>query len=561
MFRLPPLLLTLLLTLPALPAFAADDEEATDGEEAPRASTDRALLVWGPSAIQGDGSVARATLENHLAPEVPFPTRVLRISDWLGAARFRLGGSAAAVPCATPPSEDEIADDAENEIEGLLALGRKALDEFDARRALELFEQAEARIPCQSVFISEDTLYRTFFMAGIAAHFDQQTKKSAGYFRLAAAVDAERDWDPSFGPEPQSTFLSSVQDIVARPKGRVFGDMRATNYVEVRLDGEPLDLTKPFEARLHPGVHLIQAVDEKGAWDTFVRKVDEAATLTFFSASGAESLVLEGPDGVLKAVAAGTLTKRAEEERLTEIYIVTLDPNGAAQPRVYSFTPEIKMWARLQKGAGGEITTTRETAEVQAVEDGPTELSRAEQQKEAFLRDADYRSSATFGFKFSQFYLCGPQQTTLVSGEDVCADGRKRQQTYIGGLVGIDVRLVRGLNLDFRFGGHVTNFRTGGTILPEFAAGLRYRFLTGVFQPFLAVAGDVFVGTTRESEFASDKVTVYGGILGYGGVDFEFPDGFRLTLEGGGGVLLGGEGSGLKWPIAHMQLAIGRFLP
>ena len=560
MLRLSPLLLALLLLLPALPAFAGDEEAADAEGPPPRATTDRALLVWGPSSVEGDGTLARTTLEEHLAPEVPFPARVLRISDWLGAARFRLGGSASTVPCATPPSEDELPEDAENEIEALLQLGRLALDEFDAKRALELFELAEARVPCQKVFISQDMLYRTFFMAGIAAHFDQQTKKSASYFRLAAAVDADRDWDPSFGPEPQSTFLSSVQDVVARPKGRIFGDMRATNYVEVRLDGEPLDLTKPFEGRAHPGVHLIQAVDEKGQWDTFVRHVEEAATLTFFSAAGAESLVLEGPDGVLKAVAAGTLTRRAEEERLTEIYIVTFDP-GSQTPRVYSFTPEIKIWARLERGAGGELTTTREAAEVQRVEDAPPELSEAEKRREAFLRDADYRSSATFGFKFSQFFLCGPQQTTLVDGDERCADGREREQTYIGGLIGIDVRLVRGLNLDFRFGAHTTNFQTGGTILPEFAGGIRYRFLTGVFQPFLAVAGDVFVGSTRESEFAKDKVTVYGGILGYGGVDFEFPDGFRLTLEGGGGVLLGGEGSGLKWPIAHMQLAIGRFMP
>ena len=48
--------------------------------------------------------------------------------------------------------------------------------------------------------------------------------------------------------------------------------------------------------------------------------------------------------------------------------------------------------------------------------------------------------------------------------------------------------------------------------------------------------------------------------MGFGGVDFEFPDGFRLTLEGGGGVILAGEGVSPEWPTAHMMVSIGRFL-
>lgn len=556
MRRIPLIILALaLLVLPSL-AQAQGEEES---EEPKRATTDRALLVWGPSAMEDDGGLARTALEERLKPEVPFPSRILRISDWLGAARFRLGGSAVAVPCATPPSEEALPDGVDNEIEGLVLLGKKALEELDPSAALEHLQLADARIPCQSVFVSRDLLYQTYFYAGIAAFFQEQGKTAGTYFRLAAAIDSDRDWDSSFGPEPQASFLSAVQDVVARPKGRVFGDMRATNYVEVRLDGEALDLTKAFELRVMPGIHLVQAVDENGRWDTFVRKVDEAATLTFFSATGAEQMVLEGPDGVLKTIAAGTLTQRAAEERISEIYLVTVNEEGA--PRVYSYTPEIKQWARLEKLQSGEIRTTTEVAEVVEVGEAEPELSRAEKQKQAFLRDADYRSSATFGFKFHQWFLCGPNEVTLVSGEDICQDGRPREQTYIGGLVGIDVRLVRGLNLDFRFGAHITNLQSGGTLLPEVSAGLRYRFLTGVFQPFLAVAGDIFIGTTRESEHAKSEVTVYGGILGSGGVDFEFPDGFRLSLEGGGGVILAGEGLSPKWPTAYMMLSIGRFLP
>lgn len=554
------MLLTGTLLLPG--AVLAQDEEA---EGAPRrASTDRALLVWGPSSMSDDGSVARETLEGHLDAEVPFPSRTLRISDWLGAARFRLGGSAVAIPCATPPAEEELPEDAENEIDGLLQLGRKALDDFDAPRALELFELADARIPCQTVFLSQDTLYRTYFHAGIAAHFAQQTKASAGWFRQAAAVDADRDWDPSFGPEPQSTFLSAVQDVVARPKGRTFGDMRATNYVEVRLDGEPLDLTKPFEGRVHPGAHLIQAVDDKGRWSTFVRQVDEAATLTFFSAAGAESLVLDGPDGVLKALAAGTLTKRAEEERLTEIYIVALDPNGTATPRVYGYTPDIKQWARLEKSSTGELKTTTETAEVTSVEDANSQadMTPQERTRHAFLREPDYRSSATFGFKFSQWSLCSAGDTTRAGdGTTRCPDGREQIKNYLGGIIGIDIRLVQGLNLDIRFGAQTTDFKTGGNVLPEFGAGFRYRFLQGVIQPFVAVAGQMFFGTHKPSEFEGDSVRVYGGLVGYGGVDFEFPDGFRLSIDAGGGAILGGEPDQEAFPVGQAMLSIGRFMP
>lgn len=552
MSRFPVILLAAVLTLPV--GAMADDAAPK------RATTDRALLLWGPSDASPDGSAARTALEQRLAPEVPFPSRILRVSDWLGAARFRLGGSAVPIPCATPPSEEALPEGVENEIEGLVLLGRKALEELDPARALELFQAADARIPCQTVFVNRDLLYQVTFYAGVAAFYAGQTKAAASQFRLAAAIDPERDWDATFGPEPQATYLSAVQDVVARPKGRVFGDMRGTNYVEVLLDGEALDLTKAFESKVLPGLHLVQAVDEDGRWSTFVRQVDEAATLTFFSATGTEQMVLTGPDGVLKAIAAGTLSQRAEEERLSEIYLITLDRDGAP-PRVYSFTPEISQWARLEKLESGEIRTTTEVAEVQNVAAPEPPLSRAEQQKRDFLRDADYRSSATFGFKFSQWFLCGRNDVTLVSGVERCQDERPREQTWIGGLVGIDVRLVRGLNLDFRFGAHVTDFKDGGTLLPEFAGGLRYRFLTGVFEPWVAVAGDLFVGTVRESVNAKSQVTVYGGLLGYGGVDFEFPDGFRLTLEGGGGGILGGEGHSLKWPMGHMLIAIGRFLP
>ena len=154
---------------------------------------------------------------------------------------------------------------------------------------------------------------------------------------------------------------------------------------------------------------------------------------------------------------------------------------------------------------------------------------------------------------------CGADEA---DGADRCPDGWEREHHYIGGLINIDVRLYKGLNLDIRFGATAADFEQGGTILPEFGAGFRYRFLTGAIQPFLAGGALMLFGTVKPNRFDPPTVAIYGGPVGYGGVDFEFPDGFRLTLEGGGGVIIGGtEGDQLNWPVVSGMFALGRFLP
>jgi hypothetical protein len=541
-------------------ATTPSSSDAASSSTPAETTNSKAILLWGPSGVVEEDARARAALLERLPKDALFPARVLRVSEWLGAAKFRLGGSAIAVPCATPPPEIEIPEGVKGETAATVALGRKALDDLDYNKSLEWFQLAQGRIPCQTEFVQPQSLWEAYFYAGISAFYAGQTKAAESSFRSAAAVDPKREWDPRFPPDPQSTFLSAVKDVLTRPEARVYGDMRGTNYVEVRLDGEMLDLTKPFETTVHPGVHLVQAVDEQGRWATFVRQLDEGGTLTFFSAMGAEQMLLDGPDGTLKNIAASVLNKKAREERLTEIYLVTLDGSEQVPPRVFSYAPDYEQWTRLERTATGEVKSTTEAARPTDVEGGAEEqLSPQERNQRAILRDPDYRSSATFGFKFFTMFVCGPRQ---VDAQGFCiADGTKRENTYIGGLIGIDVRLVKGLNLDFRFGSTVTDLKDGGTLLPEFAIGMRYRFLQGVIQPYLAIAADILIGTTRANAFAKDQVQVYGGLLGYGGLDFEFPDGFRLTLEGGGGVVIGGESRTLNWPIAHMLFAIGRFLP
>jgi hypothetical protein len=280
-----------------------------------------------------------------------------------------------------------------------------------------------------------------------------------------------------------------------------------------------------------------------------MRGMREGATLTFFSSAGLEQTLLAGPNGVLSNVAASELGRRSRKENLDSIYIVAFQGEGAA-PKVVRYEPGAETWTKLEIVDGVLSQTT-----TQAGEDN---LTPAERNRQAFLRSPDYRHSVAVGFKFQHQFLCTADEA---NDEGVCPDGRERTAQYLGGLVGIDVNLVKGLNLDIRFGAHVSDWDEGGVLLPEVSFGVRYRFLTGVFQPWVAVAGDVFFGTTREDNFSDDQFTVYAGVLPYGGIDFEFGDGFRLTFEGGYGVLIGGEGRILNRQMGHFMVAIGRFIP
>ncbi|MCO4768448.1 MAG: hypothetical protein KDA24_00350 [Deltaproteobacteria bacterium] len=551
-----PLLLLLVvgLALPSM-AFAQKKKKGEVEEEAGPTTDSSAILLYGPTGEDRSGAALEALQGRMEEGELP-PARTLGVQEWLGAARFRLGGSAKELPCTTPDPKLKYKRDEETEIAALNKKANGLLADLEPEGALAQFLVAHGRLSCQTTYIDQDTFWESFFYAGIAAFYTGDSQGSRAHFRQAAAIAPERKWDASYPPEPQSTFLSAVQDVVARPKGKVFGDLRDTNYSEVWLDGRPLDLTKAFELEVYPGRHLIQAVDADGRWSTWVYDIREGATLTFFSAVGLEEMVLDGPDGVLGKTASNTVAKKAREAGLDHVYVVRLGDDGKPL-RVWYFETRTIAWTRLERSATGEITrTTVATEEV--------ELTPEEKNRQAFLRKPDYRASVAVGFKFFELYKCGPQQaiaSTDTSGRERCPDGSYRKSPHLGGIIGIDINLIQGLNLDIRFGALATDFSVGGNVLPEAEVGFRYRFLQGVLQPFIAVAGDFFFGTYRENSRADDEFALYVGPSGYGGVEFEFPDGFRLTLEGGGGVILSGEGSSKTWPHGHVMLAIGRFLP
>ena len=563
-----PYVATLSLAATAAPVLAneatSEDSDAPTAEtnelklpdEVRRASTERALLVWGPSSAKDDGTTAATALLERLDPSEPLPARSLRISDWLGAAHFRIGGSGQLVACQTlQPKLPEGVEPA-NELSSLIERGRTALDNLESLAALKLFQLAETRVPCQDTFVARDTFHAIFFYGGIAAFFSGELQEASRLFRQSATIDPSHLWTASYGPEPQSTFLSAVQDVIARPRVRVYGDMRGTGYHETRLDGNELDRTRGFETTVHPGLHLIQAVDEDGNWSTFVRQLEEGGNITFFSALGAERMILEGPESALADFSGSRLSKRARDERLDELYVITIDPSGQNQPRVFSWIAATQEWTRLERRA--EDSTPRVSPETPSSEPAPApELTKPEQRKAALLREADYRTSTTFGLKYTSMFLCQKDEVTA----DRCPDGRERQSNYLGGVVGVDVRLFKGLNLDLRFGAGFTDEAEGGTLLPEIGAGVRYRFLTGSLQPFIGGMGMIWIGTRRPDSNSNDNVNVYGGVVGYGGVDIEFEDGFRITFEGGGGAVLGGETGQESWPVVHGHFALGRFLP
>lgn len=516
-----------------------------------RPVTQRALLLWGPSDSAQSGERARAEVARRLPVELPLPARTVSIGDWVGAARFRLGGSAEALPCVTPSSEIELPPDVRSEVVALTRAAYTKLNDLDYEGALRLYQIAQGRLPCQEEFVPRAAHWEAFFYGGIAAFYSGDQQSARSYFRQAATIAPEREWDASYPPDPQATFLSAVQDVISRPRGKVYGDLRGTNYREVWLDGEQLDLTKPFESTVLVGRHLVQAVDDQGKWSSFAREVKEGATLTFFSNLGAEQMILAGPDSLLKSVSAPMLVQRAREENLGEYYIVTLHPDPKVEPLVQRFYVETSNWSRIEPPKPGEVTVPKLTPE--------------EKRRLAFLREADWRSSGAVGFKLTNMFVCGKDEVDVVGhcvgGVGEPAAGEARQNTYIGGLVSIDIRLVKGLTLDIRLGMSASDFKDGGNLLPEVSLGVQYRFLTGVIEPWIGVGADMFGTSYKPTELATARFQVLGGVMPYGGVDIEAPDGFRLTIEGGVPVLLRLGQQSIRWPAPYVMLSIGRFMP
>ncbi len=564
-----PAVILLMVSVLALPCLAAAETE----EKRPRATASRAVAVWGPSNVADGSEIARQTLETRLPAGEPFPARVLRLSDWLEAPKFQISGNAEAIPCSAQ-APDIVVPDGKTELGELTALGVAQLDDLEPAKALELFTLAAQRLPCQQEFLSTEAITRLPFYTGLAAYLLNDIESSANQFRQSAALDAAQPWDDSYPTEPQSTFLSAVQEIVAAPKARVYGDMRGTEYVEVWLDGQRLDLDKAIERQVMPGIHLVQALDESSNWQSFVYRLESGGKLLLFSSKGLENTILDGPDGVLSALATSILRDRSAQELLTELYVLKLNPEDPSAIQVRAFDPRDSNWMTLRAPLI-ESTVAQEEAPKPAPEAVPAPvtkeakkaLSKKEKAEKELLRDPRYRSGAAASFKLFQIRRCLDSEVV----EDRCPNGSHPIADYIGGTVLIDVRIIKGLNLDIRLGMTATDLKQGATLLPEVGVGMKYRFLTGPIQPYLGGGADFFAGTVREDIYDStNSVVIYGGVQGFGGVDIEFSDGFRLTFEGGAGAIVNpNEGSDAwlnsqagseAWPMGHFLIGLGRFM-
>ena len=562
--------LMLVATL-GMPLPASSEEAASDSEERikPRATASRSLAVWGPSNAADGAEISSKILELRLPDGEPFPARILRLSDWLEAPDFQISGNAEALTCEVG-APDIVVPDGKTELGQLTASGLALLDDLEPASALEALKLAAQRLPCQGDFLSTEAIARLPFYTGIAAYLNGDIETAANQFRQSAAIDPAQPWDSSYPTEPQSTFLSAVQEIVAAPKARVYGDMRGTQYVEVWLDGQRLDLDKAIEREVLPGVHVIQALDDRSNWHSFVYRLESGGKLLLFSSHGIEHTLLDGPDGALATIATSILRDRGAEELLTELYVLKLHPEDPAAVQVRAFDPRTGMWTVLRAPL---VAAPPSPAPTPVVNEAPTPakvekvLTKKEKAEKALLREARYRSGAVAGFKLFQLNRCHPDEVI----EDRCPTGTKAVSDYLGGAVVIDIRIIKGLNLDVRFGMTATDLKEGGTLLPEVGIGMKYRFLTGPIQPYLGGGADFFAGTTRESIYDStNTVVIYGGVQGFGGVDFEFSDGFRLSFEGGGGAIINpdeGNSSWLDdaqtnraWPMGHFIVGLGRFL-
>ena len=59
----------------------------------------------------------------------------------------------------------------ETEIEAINRAANVQLADLEPEKALVLFAESQARLPCQAVCLDQDTFWETFFYAGIAAFY------------------------------------------------------------------------------------------------------------------------------------------------------------------------------------------------------------------------------------------------------------------------------------------------------------------------------------------------------------------------------------------------------
>lgn len=128
----------------------------------------------------------------------------------------------------------------------------------DAARWLE---QARSLLPCLIEPVSNDVLYRIYFLQGVTAYYREEKSGSAkGFkearraFEQALATAPERDWDQSYAPPAWAIFLQA-KEALAKKSRVTFRHHLSSSGARLWVDGRPLE---DIPLSLPVGEHLIQ---------------------------------------------------------------------------------------------------------------------------------------------------------------------------------------------------------------------------------------------------------------------------------------------------------------
>lgn len=134
--------------------------------------------------------------------------------------------------------------------------------DFAGARALA--EEVSTYLPCLTVPVTPEILYRAAFLKGIAHYYEGQdeTSKNAALqgFAQAAAIDPDFAWDRTHPPAAQEVFLRAARQQDRAPRLRF--KRAVPDALEIWLDGRPVAAEAVVVA---PAIHLLQLRPEPGA--------------------------------------------------------------------------------------------------------------------------------------------------------------------------------------------------------------------------------------------------------------------------------------------------------
>jgi len=289
------ILLTLLLSLVPLPAFAAD------------------LVVHGPAS--GSDGRARSALARARAFSDSTASDALHVSEVpapSAAAVWVVGGVRSDVCAGAPWTVEQV------EAELTRAVG--SLDELDDETARRHFDDARAGFVCLSELVDTATVWRYHFHRGLLAFNVGDTDGAQRHFVDAVLADDGARWDTDYSPEAQQIFLAAREQVLMSGVSRLEIHDPDGAAVEIRVDGEIVDLGVG-ERALTAGPHLVQYLTRGGKVHSVELEVSADLPAALLGRGGLDAAILAGPgapglslQGALEAL--GTLAAARGVDRV-----------------------------------------------------------------------------------------------------------------------------------------------------------------------------------------------------------------------------------------------------